>query len=111
MNQLKVISDVLDKCSKSQLESVFAAIANLPSSCTREEMISHCLNIELRAYGFQSYTSPYKTRVLINDEGMCKVMDFFKDIAYQSVLTRQHIDCIGTVVDFADKGEVYVLWA
>ena len=72
----------MDKCSKSQLESVFAPVADLPASYTKAEMISHCLNRELGAYGFKSYTSPDKTTVLINDEGMCKVLDFFKGKDY-----------------------------
>ncbi len=40
----------------------------------QEEMISHCLNTELGAYGFKSYVSPDKTAGFINDEGMCKVI-------------------------------------
>jgi hypothetical protein len=49
-------------------------------------MISHCLNTELGTYGFQTYTSPDKTTVLINDEGMRKMIGFFKGTAYQPVL-------------------------
>ena len=111
MSQLKVVETVLDECSKSQLESVLAPLADLPASCTKAEMISHCLNTELGAYGFESYSSPDKTAVLINDEGMCQVMDFFKGKGYQPVLTEQHIKRVGTVVDFADKGKVDLLWA
>lgn len=111
MNQLKVVEAVLDTCSKSHLDSVFAPLANLPDSCTKAEMISHCLNIELGAYGLKSYPSPDKTAVLINDEGMCQVMDFFKGTGYQPVLTEQHITRIGTLVDTADKNGVDLLWA
>lgn len=88
MSELKIISDVLDKCSKSQLESIFAPIVDLPLSSTKAEMVSHCLNTELGAYGLTSFTSPDKTTVLINDEGMCKVFDFFKNTNYQPVLTN-----------------------
>ena len=101
----------MDTCSKSELESVFAPLADLPASCTKAEMISHCLDTELGAYGFKSYPSPDKTAVLINDEGMCKVMDFFKGKGYQPVLTEEHTMRVSTVVDFANKNQVDLLWA
>jgi hypothetical protein len=61
--QLEILETAVDICSKSQLESVFAPLADLPASCTKAEMISHCLNTELGAYGFKSYISPDKTAV------------------------------------------------
>lgn len=111
MSQLEIVEAVVDTCSKFQLESVFAPLTDLPTSCTKAEMISHCLNTELGAYGFKSYVSPDKTAVFINDEGMCKVMDFFEGKGYQPVLTEQHTKRIGTVVDFANKNKVDLLWA
>ena len=101
----------MDTCSKPQLESVFAPLTDLPASCTKAEMISHCLNTELGAYGFKSYISPDKTAVFIDDGGMCKVMDFFKGKGYQPVLTEEHTRRISTVVDFANKNQVDLLWA
>ena len=101
----------MDTCSKSQLESVFAPLTDLPASCTKAEMISHCLNTELGAYGFKSYVSPDKTSVLINDEGMSKVINFFEGKGYQPVLTEQHTKRVGTVVDFANNNKVDFLWA
>ena len=111
MNKLEIIEAVVDTCSKSQLESVFAPLADLPASCTKAEMISHCLNTELGAYGFKSYITPDKTAVFIDDGGMCKVMDFFKGKGYQPVLTEEHTRRVSTVVDFANKNKVDLLWA
>ena len=74
-------------------------------------MISHCLNTELGAYGFKSYISPDKTAVFIDDEGMSKVMDFFKGKGYQPVLTDEHTRRVSTVVDFANETKVDLLWA
>lgn len=111
MNELELIEAAVDTCSKSHLESVFAPLADLPGSCTKAEMISHCLNTELGAYGFKSYTSPDKTAVFINDEGMCAVTDFFKNKGYQPVLTQEHTKRVSTVVDFANKNKVNLLWA
>lgn len=76
INKLEVISNIRDKCSKSQFENIFTPLSDLPSSSTKTEMISHCLNIELGAYGFKSYISPDRIMVLLNDEGICKVIDF-----------------------------------
>lgn len=111
MDTLKIIETVVDTCAESQLESVFSPIADMPASCTKAEMISHCLNTELGAYGIKSYTSPDKTAVLIDDQGMSKVLDFFKGKAYQPVLTEEHTRRVGTVVDFANKNQVDLLWA
>ncbi len=74
-------------------------------------MISHCLNTELGAYEFKSYISPDKTAVFIDDEGMSKVMDFFKGKGYQPVLTDEHTRRVSTVVDFANETKVDLLWA
>ena len=111
MSKLEIIEAIVDTCSKSQLESVFAPLGDLPSSCTKAEMISHCLNTELGAYGFKSYTSPDKTAVFIDDQGMSKVMDFFKGKGYQPVLTKEHTRRVSTVVDFANKNHIDLLWA
>lgn len=111
MSQLKIVSTILDQCSEEYLANVFAPIADLPNSCTKAEMVSHCLNTELGAYGLKTYPSLDKTAVLINDEGMCKVLDFFNGTGYQPILIDEHINRIKTVVDFADKGKVDFLWA
>ena len=110
-SKLKIIETVIDECSKAQLESVFAPIATLPESCTKAEMISHCLNVELGAYGFKTNVSPDKTTIFINDENMSKVLDFFSGKSYQPVLTQEHTKRISTVVDFAKKNNIDFLWA
>ena len=110
MSKLELIEAVLDTCSKSQLESIFAPLADLPASCTKAEMVSHCLNIELKAYGFKTYISPDNTAVFIDDEGMSKVMDFFEGNSYQPVLTEEHTKRVSTIVDFANKTKVDLLW-
>lgn len=110
-NKVEVIDSALEICSNAQLESVFAPILDLPDSSTKAEMISHCLNTELGAYGFKTYTSPDRTMVLINDDGMTKVIDFFKNTGYQPVLTEQHTERVNTLIDFANKNKVDLLWA
>jgi hypothetical protein len=111
MNKLQVVDNVVDVCSKYQLESVFAPLADLPNTSTKAEMISHCLNIELGAYGLQTHISPDRTAVLIDDEGMCKVIYFFKNKGYHPILTPEHSERIGTVIDFANKNKVDLVWS
>ena len=81
-NKLVVLSNVVDQCSSEQFKSVFAPLSELPPNCSKAEMISHCFNKELAAYGIKSYPSPDKTQIFINDEEMCKVLDFFKNKGY-----------------------------
>jgi hypothetical protein len=81
------------------------------ASSPLDQISKLCLNTELGAYGFQSHVSPDKTSVFIDDEGMCKVLDFFKGKGYQPVLTAEHTQRVGTVVDFANKNKVDLLWA
>ena len=38
MSQLEIVEAIVDTCSKSQLESVFAPLTDLPGSCTKAEM-------------------------------------------------------------------------
>ena len=109
--ELETVQTIIDTCSKPYFESVFAPLADLPASCTKAEMVSHCLNIELGAYGFNTYVSPDKTAVLLNDEGMSKVLDLFEGRGYQPFITEQHAERIGTVVDFAHNNKVDLLWA
>lgn len=109
VSKLEVIQSVIDECGKVEIESIFASIGE--GTCTKAELISHCLNKELGAYGLNSYTSPDRTTVLINDQAMSHVIDFFKGKGFQSVLTEKQINRVGTVIDFADKGQVDILWA
>lgn len=65
--------------------------------------------MELGAYGLKTYVVPDKISVYIDDEGMCKALDFFKGKIYQPVLTPEYMERIRTVVDFANKNKVDLL--
>lgn len=110
-NKLEVISKVVDQCSKDQLHNIISPLADIPASCTKAEMISHCLNTELGSYGFNTYTSPDKTTVFVNDETMCKVMDFFKPKGYQPYFTTEQIDRVKAISQVANDNRVDILWA
>jgi len=110
-NKLKLISQTIDQCSKEQLQSIFSSLADLPVSSTKAEKINHCLNPELGAYGFKSYTSPDKTMVLVNDETVCKVIDFLDKKGYQPYFTNEQIDRIKAIAKVADTNKVDIYWA
>lgn len=111
MSQLEIVETVVDTCSKAHLESLFAPLAELPNSSTKAEIISHCLNTELGAYGVKSYVSPDRTTVLMDDQGMCKIIDFFKGKGYQPVITKEHTERVSTVMKYAHSNNVNLLWA
>lgn len=85
MSQLQTL-EAAATCSESHLESVFTPLMDLFLSCTKVEMISYCLDIQLGAYVFKSYVSPDKTAVFINDEGISKALEFFENKDYQPVI-------------------------
>lgn len=80
-------------------------------TCTNAEIVSNCFNIELGAYGLKTYISPDKTAVFIDDEGMCKVLDFFQNKGYQAVITLEHTERIETVIEFANRNKVDLVWS
>jgi hypothetical protein len=84
---------------------------DLPVSSTKAEMISHCLNNELGAYGFHSYPSPDKTMVLIDDETMRKVVDFFNKKGYQPYITKEQIDRIKAIQRVSNDNNINIFWA
>jgi hypothetical protein len=74
-------------------------------------MISHCLNKELGAYGFKSYTSPDRTMVLINDETMSKVVDFFHGTGYKPYFTKEQIERVKTIQKVSTDNKISIYWA
>lgn len=102
MTQLEIVTYIVDTYSKYKLESVFAPVADLPAFWTKEEMVHQCLNIELGFYGFEIYGLPDKISVLIDDEGIGKVIDFLKGKGHQPVLTLEYKERVGIFVHFAN---------
>lgn len=109
MNQLKVVENVLNSCTTEQLESLFGPAVE--HTCSRAEMVSQCLNTELGAYGIKTQVAADNTTVFIDDAGMSKVLEFFSGKGYQPVLTQEHTERIGTLVNFAKKNKIDLIWA
>jgi hypothetical protein len=110
-NKLQILNEILEECSKEHLDSVFSPIVELPSTSTKAEMISHCINKELANYGFKTYTSPDKTMVLVNDEAMCKVADFLNQKGFTPFFTKEQIERLKTIQRVSYDNKVNIYWA
>jgi len=109
--ELQLITQVLDQCSAEYLHNVFSPIADLPSTSTAAEMVCHCFNKELAAYGIQTYTSPDKTMVLINDQSMSRVLDFFHGTGFRPYFTEEQIERLKTIQKVSNSQNVGIYWA
>lgn len=111
MNKLTIVSDILDTCSKEQLSSVFSSIVDLPTTSSKVEKIHHCLNKELGGYGFQSTISADQTSILINDDTMSYVVDFFSNKGYQPYITKEQVDRVRTIHKVSSDNNINIIWA
>jgi hypothetical protein len=110
-NKLITITNIIDQCSKEQLESIFASLVDLPHGSTPAEMLSYCINKELAPYGFQTYTSPDKTMVLVNDEGMSKILNFLNGKeGFTPHFTEEQVDRLQSLQKVATKNDVNIYW-
>ena len=85
--------------------------ADLSDTSSLADAISFCLNTELGAYSLKTHVSPDKISVLIDDQNMCKLLDFFKGKSFAPVITTEHTERIKTVVDFAKRNKIDFFWA
>lgn len=110
-DKLLIVPKVLEQCPEHLLNHLFAPITDLPASSTKAEIISHCFNKELGGYGFHSYPSPDKTTVLINDETMCQIMDFFHQNGYQPHFTKEQIQRVKRLYKVSTDNQISLVWA
>lgn len=95
--------------SKDQLGSLLSTALDILDSCKKAEIVNQCLNTELEAFDLKTHVAIDKTSLLVNDEGLCKVRDFFKGKSYHPVLINQHTNRVGTVIDFANENKIDLL--
>jgi hypothetical protein len=110
MDKSLVLIEVLDKCAPDYLQGLFDPIINLPPGSTKAEQIIACLNHELAAYGFKSYVSPDRSKILLDDETMSKVFTFFKEDIAQPLLTKEHVNRVKSLCRVAKENQIDVLW-
>ena len=80
----RLAETVVDVCKDDKtVQNILGSIDSGHGYSSKAELVCQCLNKELGAYGFSSYPSVDHTTVLVNDETMCKVLDFFNKKGYQ----------------------------
>ncbi|MGL4759093.1 MAG: hypothetical protein ACRCXZ_07165 [Patescibacteria group bacterium] len=108
--QLTILTNIVEECSKEHFQSVFSPLLDLPTTSSKAEMISHCLNKELGAYGFKSYASPDKTMVLVNDETMSHIADFLHGRGFIPIVTKEQVDRVKTIHKVSNDNNITIYW-
>lgn len=95
----------IDSCNTDVID------ISLLEPISKAQHVSECLNRELSAFGLNTYMSPDKTSVLIDDEGMSTVINYFEGTGFQPVVTEEHVDRVKTIIQEADKEKIPLLWS
>ena len=105
MSKYEITKAVLDKCNDDIID------ISLLESITKAEHVSECLNKELSSYGLTTYVSSDKASVLIDDQGMSQVINYFEGTGYQPVVTEEHVERVKDIIQSADKQKIPLLWS
>ena len=105
MSKYEIARNVIDKCSTDIIDM------SLLESIVKAEHVSECLNRELSAYGLNTFVSPDKTSVFIDDQGMSQVINYFEGTGYQPVVTEEHVERVKNIIQSADKEKIPLLWS
>jgi hypothetical protein len=105
MSKYEIAKTVIDKCSTDIID------ISLLEPITKAERVSEYLNRELSAYGLNTFVSPDKTSVLIDDQGMSQVINYFEGTGYQPVVTEEHVERVKNIIQSADKEKIPLLWS
>ena len=89
-NTLEIVEKIVEVCNDEKLvQDIISSIEEGYGFSSKVELVCQCLNKELGAYGFHSDPSAYKTAVLVNDETMCKVIEFFNQTGAEPHLIKK----------------------
>ena len=92
------------------VKNIIASLANGYGYSTKAELVCQCLNKELSGYGFYSYPSADNTAVLVNDDTMCKVLDFFTKEEYQPHITSEQVDRGKSILEIVNNNKINIFW-
>jgi len=102
---------VVDVCKDDKMvQDIISSIESCHGYSSKAELVCQCLNKELGAYGFYSYPSVDHTTVLVNDETIGKVLDFFNKKGYQPHSTSAQIGRVKSILKIANANKVSILW-
>jgi hypothetical protein len=108
--EIQTIEKIIETCSQQDLTSGNLFNPNLSVS-TNAEIVSECLNKELSAFGFQTYVTPDRTAVYIDDQNMSRVVDYVRNNGFQPIITTEHTERVKTIIDYAKDKKVDLLWS
>jgi hypothetical protein len=111
IKSISIIEKIVDVCKDDKVvQGVISSIENGPGYSSKAELVCQCLNKELSAYGFYSYPSADHTAILVNDDTMCNVLDFFKNNGYQPHITTQQVNRVKSIVEVASNDKINIFW-
>lgn len=105
MSKYEIVKAAIDHCNSDLID------ISLIDPISKAEYVSECLNRELSAYGLNTYVSPDKTSVLIDDQGMSTVINYFEGTGFKPVVTEEHVDRVKTIIQKADNEKIPLLWS
>lgn len=102
MSNPEIVKHVIDKCSNEELIN-----GVIPTSA---DHLSFYFNTELGAYGLKTHVSPDKRFIYIDEEGMSKVLSFFKGKEAQPMFTAQQVERVQDIVETANQKNISLIW-
>lgn len=110
-HKISVGEKIVDICKEEKLvQGIIGSIEDGYGFSSKAELVCQCLNKELSAYGFYSYPSVDQTSILINDETMSHIVDFFKKTGYQPRITNQQVERVKSMIDVANNNKINIFW-
>jgi hypothetical protein len=92
------------------VKNIIASLATGYGYSNKAELVCQCLNKKLSGYGFYSYPSADNTAVLVNDDTICKVLNFFTKKEYQPHITSEQVDRGKSIIEVANDNKINIFW-
>jgi len=103
MSKYQIAKAVIDNCNTDVVD------ISLLEPISKAQHVSECLNREFSAYGLNTYVSPDKTSVLIDDQRMSTVINYFEGTGFQPIVTEEHVERVKDIVQKAYKENIPLL--
>jgi hypothetical protein len=111
-NTLEIVEKIVDVYNDDKVvQGIISSIEKGYGFSSKVELVCQCLNKELGAYGFHSYPSADKTAVLVNDETMSKVIEFFNQTGAEPRITTHHVERVKSMSNAANKNNISIFLA
>lgn len=108
--EVAIVNEIIEKFSSDDLKDLFGPMLNLPANSTKAEIISSCLNNELAAYGFNSYPSPDRSIILVDNDTVSRILTFFKKETATPYITDKQVERVKALQQMAKNNNVAIVW-